>query len=83
MSCCGKKTEGLQFNINSNQPEPFTPVTKMWNDVLVEYTGTTCLNVKGVISRKTYRFNSPGDTQLIDYRDVSGMIGIPVLKKLC
>ena len=82
MSCCGKKTAGLQVNINADQPGAFTPVTKMWNDVLFEYTGATGLTVKGGISRKIYRFNNAGDVQMIDYRDASGMMGIPVLKKL-
>lgn len=82
MSCCGKKITGQQINISSDQSGTFIPVTKMWNDILFEYTGATGLTVKGGISRKVYRFNNAGDVQMIDYRDASGMMGIPVLKKL-
>ncbi|MBC7507161.1 MAG: hypothetical protein H7320_00195 [Ferruginibacter sp.] len=82
MSCCGKKTADQKVNISSNQSGAFVPVTKMWNDNLFEYTGESGLTVKGGISRKIYRFNGKGDVQSIDYRDASGMMGIPVLKKL-
>jgi hypothetical protein len=55
---------------------------KMWPDVSFEYKGNTALSVKGNISGKNYRFNHPGDVQLIDYRDSPAMMAIQVLKKL-
>lgn len=55
---------------------------KMWPDVSFEYRGSTALSVKGKISGKNYRFNRPGDVQLIDYRDVNTMMAVPVLKRL-
>jgi hypothetical protein len=80
MSCCGNKREELAQQLSSNKI--VTPVVKMWNDVLFEYTGNTALTVKGNISRTVYRFSAKGDTQLVDYRDVSGMMAVPVLKKI-
>jgi len=81
MSCCGKKREELTQSLSSNTVNNSAPA-KMWDDVLFEYTGETGLTVKGSVSRNMYRFNKPGDVQLIDYRDASGMMGVPVLKKL-
>lgn len=80
MSCCGNKREELMLQLSSITPT--TAPTKMWNDVLFEYTGETALTVKGNISRTVYRFNSKGDQQLIDYRDASGLMAVPVLKKV-
>jgi hypothetical protein len=81
MSCCGKKREELTQSLSSNTINSLAPA-KMWDDVLFEYTGGTGLTVKGSVSHNLYRFNKPGDIQLIDYRDASGMMAVPVLKKL-
>lgn len=80
MSCCGNKREELAQQLSSTKSTG-TPVEKMWDDVLFEYTGETGLTVKGSVSRNQYRFTQKGDTQLVDYRDVSGMMGVPVLRK--
>ena len=50
--------------------------------VRFEYVGKTPLTVIGNVTRKQYRFNYPGDKQNIDYRDVSGVMGMPELKRL-
>ena len=55
---------------------------KTWSDTNFEYTGQTGLTITGNVTGKRYRFNRPGDIQVIDYRDVSGMLGVPVLKKV-
>lgn len=47
-----------------------------------EYIGKTALTVTGNITGMQYRFNSPGNRQNIDFRDVPGLMGIPVLKKV-
>lgn len=80
MSCCGNKREALAQQLSSAKTVS-TPVVKMWNDVLFEYTGETALTVKGSVSRNIYRFTKPGDTQLVDYRDASGMMAVPMLRK--
>lgn len=54
----------------------------MWPEAFFEYTGKTAITVTGNISGKQYRFNSPGDKQLIDYRDAAGMTKVPVLKRV-
>ncbi|RYY69272.1 MAG: hypothetical protein EOO13_10005 [Chitinophagaceae bacterium] len=85
MCNCGNKREGLAFEDSfslSTENNHVTTGNKMWPDVNFEYTGKSALSVKGTISGKTYRFSKPGDVQLIDYRDVSAMRGVPVLKKL-
>ncbi len=55
---------------------------KMWPDVSFEYKGKTALSVSGSISGKNYRFNNPGDIQMVDYRDAPSLMAIPLLKKL-
>lgn len=54
----------------------------MWEDVYFEHAGLTVLSVTRKISGKLYRFTYSGNTQLIDYRYASGMMAIPVLKKV-
>jgi hypothetical protein len=83
MCNCGKKrNENLQrpnasvSNIGSRMPASDGGNTNF------EYTGKTALTVTGNITRKNYRFNYPGDVQIVDYRDVSGMMSVSVLKKV-
>jgi hypothetical protein len=47
-----------------------------------EYTGKTSLTIRGIVTGTQYRFNFPGNRQNIDYRDIPGIAGIPVLKKV-
>jgi CTP:phosphocholine cytidylyltransferase-like protein len=80
MSCCGNKRASLTQSLASNTITEQRPA-KMWDDVLFEYIGETALTVKGSVSRNIYRFDKTGDTQMIDYRDVSGMMAVPMLRK--
>jgi hypothetical protein len=83
MSCCGnKRNEFIQSLSGNTSPGMPGFGKKMWQDVLFEYTGTTALTVKGYITGKTYRFSKTGHRQVIDYRDASGMMAIPALKKV-
>jgi hypothetical protein len=54
----------------------------MWPDVNFTYTGQSSLTVTGNVTGKRYRFNAPGEHQLIDYRDAPHMMKVPVLKKI-
>ena len=56
-------------------------LNKMWPDVYFKYTGKTALTVTGKITGKNYRFAKPDDMVLVDYRDASAMMNVPVLKK--
>jgi hypothetical protein len=84
MSCCGSKRENyVQPVANSLAQQVNSPVpAKMWPDVNFEYTGETGLTVTGNVTGKRYRFSSKGEIQLVDYRDASGMMAVPVLKKI-
>lgn len=57
------------------------PTTDM-ESVLFEYTGRTALTVTGSITGQRYRFNHSGDVQIIDRRDATSMISVPVLKRM-
>lgn len=47
-----------------------------------EYVGKTALTVIGNVTGTQYRFNYPGNRQNIDYRDIPGIIDVPVLKRV-
>lgn len=84
MSCCGNKRNAWQRieALHSHKVETPHGNIKMWEDVYFEYTGATALTVTGNVSGKKYRFLFTGDRQMIDYRDASGMIAVPVLKRV-
>jgi hypothetical protein len=76
MSCCGSKRESLKQSFASQVQEQTEQLsTKMWNDVLFEYTGNNSFTVIGSVTRT-------GEQQLVDYRDASGMRAEPLLKKV-
>ncbi|WP_221394475.1 hypothetical protein [Dyadobacter sp. NIV53] len=52
------------------------------NDTFFEYTGKTGLTVTGSVTGRKYRFNNPGDKVIIHYKDMPGMLTIPVLKEV-
>ena len=86
MCNCGNKRneyaadEKLKFNSNNNSSQLMP--SKIFEDSYFKYTGNTGLTVKGNITGKVYRFSKGDEVQLIDYRDVSAMFGVPVLKKV-
>ncbi|MEO6233499.1 MAG: hypothetical protein ABJB11_06030 [Ferruginibacter sp.] len=84
MCNCGNKraqfAAGQPASLSNRQYEPVKD--KMWDDVYFEYTGLTALSITGKISGKQYRFTHSGNMQLVDYRDASGMMAIPVLRKV-
>jgi hypothetical protein len=85
MCNCGNKREifSAQQTMTLSDNQNFSKHgSKMWPDINFEYTGKTALTLRGNISGKKYRFSAPGDVQLIDYRDVSSLISVSVLKKL-
>lgn len=82
-NCGNKRTEvaGTPSSKLSNQN--FEPQKRsMWPEAYFEYTGKTAMTVSGNISGKQYRFNNPGDKHMVDYRDASGMMKVPVLKRV-
>jgi hypothetical protein len=85
MCNCGKKREDYrsgQSSSLSGYKNIETQNNRMWSDVYFEYTGLSSLSVTGKISGKHYRFAQPGNIQLIDYRDASAMMAVPVLRKV-
>ena len=85
MCNCGKKRNQIKqqspvFNqVVNSQPLP-SPTIQKKPPVMFEYTGKTALSVIGSITRKNYRFNFPGDKQLIEFNDAGAMMAVPVLK---
>lgn len=84
MCNCGNKRNELNHS-SFSMSGPVAATTRhqpIWPDVSFEYTGKTALSVTGYITGKKYRFHHHGDIQLIDYRDASAMMAVPVLKKV-
>jgi hypothetical protein len=84
MSCCGSKREELRQSLSlpvNVQQEP-DETLKMWDDITFEFTGTGALSVRGNVTGIHYLFNGTGVKVLVDYRDVSGMRGEPLLKRI-
>ena len=82
MCNCGNKRNAQQQEAQFLSGPVSAKINKsQWPDIKFEYAGKTGLSVTGGITGKKYRFNHPGDIQLIDYRDASGMMAVPSLKK--
>jgi hypothetical protein len=67
---------------NNYQQKVQQPTTQKEPAVMFRYTGKTALTVTGSTSRKSYRFNFPGDIQHIEFSDVAAMNEVPVLKRV-
>jgi hypothetical protein len=85
MCNCGNKRNGFTVpsSATSSNAVPIKqPAEKMWPDIKFMYTGQSALSVTGSVTGKRYRFNRPGEQQLIDFRDAAAMITVPVLKRM-
>jgi hypothetical protein len=85
MCNCGNKRNEFttQSPAGSASKQPIhIPTQKMSPDINFMYTGQSALTVTGRITGKQYRFSTPGDRQLVDYRDASSMLMVPVLKRI-
>lgn len=80
-NCGNKRMEFSQHAPADNQP-PRMRTQQTIAFASYEYTGKTALTVVGNVTGKQYRFSYPGNRQNIDYRDIPGLTGIPVLKKI-
>ncbi len=47
-----------------------------------QYTGKTALTVTGNITQNRYRFNFPGDVQAIHSKDATGIMSLPILRRI-
>jgi hypothetical protein len=85
MCNCGKKRTELKQHtsvVSRTIIQPIQQATQNKTGIAFQYTGKTALTVTGNVTRKTYRFNFPGDMQTIDVNDASGMNSITVLKRM-
>ena len=85
MCNCGKKRSLLNQPTASNnnyQQKIQQLTTQKEPAVMFQYTGKTALTVTGSATRKSYRFNFPGDIQHIEFSDAPAMNAVPVLKRV-
>lgn len=90
MCNCGKKRSSLNVNPASvaapvqNQQrivaKPQPSLTPANQTILYQYIGNTALSIIGRITRKSYRFNFPGDVKPVAIADAPDMKAVPVLK---
>ncbi len=81
MCNCGSK-RNVMTNGNPAAFEQALPAGKRWADIRFRYTGKTALTVRGIVTGKQYRFTQTGSELLIDFRDVPGILKVPVLKRV-
>jgi len=85
MCNCGNKRSAWASSISESRANK-TDITEagqpMWLDIPFMYTGQSGLTVTGNVTGKKYRFSAYGDRHMIDYRDVSGMRSVEVLRRV-
>lgn len=76
-------------NCNQNQIESSqhsenheTSYSSQRANAIFKYIGNTALTLIGGYTNRRYRFEKPGDVQMIDYKDITGILHIPVLVKV-
>ena len=85
MCNCGKKRNTLsQSNTSYDNHEQRVQQSAAQKKpaVTFQYTGKTALTVTGSITKRSYRFNFPGDIQHIEFSDAAAMTAVPVLKRV-
>jgi hypothetical protein len=90
MCNCGKKRSSLNVSPKTvaapgqNQqkivPRLQPSLTQADHTILFQYVGNTALSIIGRITRKSYRFNFPGDVKPVAVADAPDMKAVPVLK---
>ena len=76
MCNCGKKRNTLsQSNTSNNNHGQGVQqsLAQKKPAVTFQYTGKTALTVTGSITKRSYRFNFPGDIQHIEFSDTAAM----------
>ena len=85
MCNCGKNRTALKQQSNTAQNfqhKTETVPVQTKSTVIFQYTGKTALTITGNITKKSYRFNFPGDIQHINSSDAMALGNISVLKRL-
>jgi hypothetical protein len=77
MSCCGGKRREWQA---SQTFQPLSSPAPEESGVVFEYVGPTGLSLRGPISGRPYRFDSPGARVTIDRRDAASIMAVPNVK---
>ena len=84
--CCGHQRASYRSNRSSGRsPDPSAnrraPLRQPppWSD-RYRYVGATALSVRGPISGRLYRFESPGAVLVVDRRDARSLAGVPGLQ---
>lgn len=81
-NCGHKRTEYAQPAAQGTTRQALKIPLQTYHYAGFEYTGKTALTVTGNVTGRQYRFHAPGARQDIDYRDIPGIVGIPVLKRI-
>jgi hypothetical protein len=90
MCNCGKKRSSLNTTarsavapVQNQQPIAARPQPSLAHtdqSIMFQYTGSTALSIIGRVTRKSYRFNFPGDIKPVAIVDATDMKTVPVLK---
>jgi hypothetical protein len=82
MSCCGGRRVQAMHGF-AHQTPPRRPAQAMrYSHAFFQYVGTTALTVVGAATGTRYRFDSPGATVAIDFRDQQSLLNVPNLRRV-
>ena len=81
MGCCGKNRSALRV-VENHDPSPRVTYAPPAPSVhYFEYVGPTGITAFGPVTRRRYRFASPGSVVAVDERDAPSMAGVPNVRR--
>ena len=80
MCNCGSKRSEYNAYVNAGKTNNTAEDSSLIENKSFEYTGSSGMTVKGVVTGRTYRFHFRGDRQLIDPKDQPGLKKIQSLQ---
>lgn len=82
MSCCGGRRAQATHSF-ANQTPPRRPAQALrYSQAFFQYVGTSALTVTGGATGARYRFDSPGATVAVDFRDLQSLHSVPHLRRV-
>jgi len=82
MPCCGGRRVQVTQSPAAQIPRSRPAQQVRYSQAFFQYVGTTGLTVVGAVSGRRYRFDSPGVTVAVDFRDQSSMQNVPHLRRV-
>ncbi|MDE3248920.1 MAG: hypothetical protein KGO82_09695 [Bacteroidota bacterium] len=82
MCNCASKRQDFSIVQSVDSSNQRVVEARTWPEITFMYTGQTAMTAVGRATGRSYRFRWPGDRQSVDFRDVPGMAGVTVLRRV-